>query len=122
MQSDLLEMHSSATLLSREVSSNRLSSLSTTRRVMVIAALAQVLLGSRRDRFFPSASTKWGGIPLLSHHRLTPDELQFVHDRAVDWPEELRRRILLNLPQRAMSDDWKILRSRTDPLLTNSHI
>jgi hypothetical protein len=91
-------------------------------RVMVIAALAQVLLGSRRDRFFPSASTKWGGIPLLSHHRLTPDELQFVHDRAVDWPEELRRRILLNLPQRAMSDDWKILRSRTDPLLTNSHI
>jgi hypothetical protein len=91
-------------------------------RVMVIAALAQVLLGSRRDRFFPSASTKWGGIPLLSHHRLTPDELQFVHDRAVDWPEELRRRILLDLPQRAMSDDWKILRSRTDPLLTNSHI
>ncbi len=90
---------------------------------MVIAALAQVLLGFRRDRFFPSVSaTKWGGIPLLSHHRLTPDELQFVHDRAVDWPEELRCRILHDLSQRAMSDDWKIPRCRDDSLLTNPHI
>jgi hypothetical protein len=70
-------------------------------RVMVIAGLAQVLLGSRRDRFFSSVSaTEWRGIPLLSHHRLTPDELQFVHDRAVDWPEELRLRILHDLPER----------------------
>src|SRR6202042_1327618 len=72
-------------------------------RVMVIAALAQVLLGSRRDRFFPSISaTEWRGIPLVSHHRLTPDELQFVHDRAADWPEELRLRILHGLPERTV--------------------
>lgn len=83
----------------------------------------QVLLGSRRDRFFSSVSaTEWRGIPLLFHHRLTPDELQFVHDRAVDWPEELRLRILHNLPERAVSDDWKIPRCRADSLLTNSHI
>ena len=92
-------------------------------RVMVVAALAQVLLGSRRDEFFPSVSaTGWREPPLLSHHRLTPDELHFVHDRAVDWPEELRLRILHDLPERAVSDDWKIPRCRADSLLTNSHI
>jgi hypothetical protein len=34
----------------------------------------------------------------------------------------LRVRILHDLPERAVSDDWKIPRCRADSLLTNSHI
>jgi hypothetical protein len=44
------------------------------------------------------------------------------HDSAVDWPKELCLRILHDLPQRAVSEDWKIQRCRADSLLTNSHI
>lgn len=59
--------------------------------------------------------------PLLSHHRLTHDELQFVHDRAENWPKELRLRILHNSGPGPMSEDWKIPRRRIDCLLTNSY-
>ena len=36
--------------------------------------------------------------PLLSHHRLTHDKLQFVHDRAENWPKELKRIFSFLLP------------------------
>jgi hypothetical protein len=92
-------------------------------RLMVMAALTQVLLGNRAAHFRPFGECDDRLlVPLTVNHQLSFEELQFLRIRAAAWPEHLRLRILqhwvVNLPTNCPVPP----RKRGDFGQSNSHI